>query len=1451
MLDFANVIQLGADGQAITPSIVLAYKSGRKQGVITHVSNYQAAFHMNSADEISFDVTRTINDEDCKLWKSIKNFKLVYIPEYKTNTNDPWYEITVTLDEDNKKVKHINGVHAQEAELSQLRLYDTEINTEDDIARDDYQITKFYDPNNPEGSLLNRILKDKAPHYKIHHVDSSLMPQQRTFSFNGTTIYDALTQDIAKEFNCLFIFGISTEDDGKIHRTVSAYDLYDYCEDCGERGEFGKTCPKCGSTNIQRGYGEDTQVYISRENLSNDITYDGNADNVKNCFHLTAGDDLMTSAVRMCNPNGSAYIWYLSDETRAEMSEALRNKLAEYDKDIAKYNATSTDDGGVALNISADDIAAYNALVKKYQVYDTSIPTLPSPIVGFPTLSECYYDVLDMRNYLQKSLMPKAAARPATTAKKELAALTDAFKGMGVQHLAYFSKSSADSAIQTYARVYYDSAAYKLKISNSTYSNATWNGTITLTSYTDEADTASGAITATFVENYEEYVKDMLDKTMAQHKSDNYGIVALMKQSLDKFKESLKNYCVDSLKIILSVDQSVLDVLIQNGLGDDDQNDTLYTQLYEPYYNKLTAIQQEIQVRDDEIATLQNEDKTGLLDKIVAEHDRVNDMLNIKTYLGDELWTELSSFRREDEYSNSNYISDGLDNAGIVKKAQEFVKAAQTELIKSAISQQTISASLKNLLLLGDDGAQNQTEFDTLSALMSNYQDYVRSFNAPFAAIMQHLALGNWIHFGVDDEVYKLRMSDFSIDYGNIDEIKVTFTDAVLNVANGIISDVKSVLDRAQSMATSYGSTQRQAKQGDASMTLIQNMVANGLDMTNKRIVSSADNQDIVVDEHGMLMRRENDYSDGYSDEQAKLINSGLYYTDDNWAHVKTAVGHFQYYDPEDGKYKDGYGALAQQLVGNLILGNNVGIYNLGGSFKITDDGVKFVTNASKNADGTQKITSFTIARKDSANNEIKQLYIDSDGNVKIAGSSISISDEELPEYLNKKSVSSVDVQYGNSDNSTTAPTEWTANANWKQGKYLWTRTKTVYGDSSVQYSDPSLIAGESGLGVASVVEQYYLSTSNTTAPSDSDTGWADTQQTWVTGRYYWTRSKITWADGTITYTSPTLAVALTSGNQSTDTLDSNLGWEGVFNRLTNGGAIKGLQRDKETGYWMLNADYIKTGGLKANYITSGTIKSDTVIQGGTLIGATIKNASTNPTFSVDSTGKLKATNAEITGTISASTITGGSIEIGNATSKNSSYVKIDQSGNALLKYTDSIGNSIQISNQGILYNAYKSTPSSYGEVHNLIRWQYDSNGGGGVGQGAKQENVLTCQLGAEMGILRPIISFGLDATRSEMNIHAGRVNMSAYGSLNISAYFGSLNINGADSVRLGVLNTTVLKMTSSTVQLFGTYNFTAIYRLNNPKNGAHIFTASNNERNTLRQAGWTDEGVGFWAFSK
>lgn len=69
-------------------------------------------------------------------------------------------------------------------------------------------LTIIYDPTNPEGSALDRILKDKASHYTIVHVDSSIANLQRTFSWDGSTIKGAF-DDIANEVECLFMANLS------------------------------------------------------------------------------------------------------------------------------------------------------------------------------------------------------------------------------------------------------------------------------------------------------------------------------------------------------------------------------------------------------------------------------------------------------------------------------------------------------------------------------------------------------------------------------------------------------------------------------------------------------------------------------------------------------------------------------------------------------------------------------------------------------------------------------------------------------------------------------------------------------------------------------------------------------------------------------------------------------------------------------------------------------------------------------------------------------------------------------------------------------------------------------------------------------------------------------------------------------------------------------------------
>ncbi|WRK54489.1 hypothetical protein SD457_06080 [Coprobacillaceae bacterium CR2/5/TPMF4] len=88
---------------------------------------------------------------------------------------------------------------------------------------------------------------------------------QRSFSFDGVSIYDALNT-IAKEINCIFKFDSTT-------RTINCYDLLSYCYDCEERNEIDDgICPNCNGTNIRKPYGNDSGVFIDTYNLANEIT---------------------------------------------------------------------------------------------------------------------------------------------------------------------------------------------------------------------------------------------------------------------------------------------------------------------------------------------------------------------------------------------------------------------------------------------------------------------------------------------------------------------------------------------------------------------------------------------------------------------------------------------------------------------------------------------------------------------------------------------------------------------------------------------------------------------------------------------------------------------------------------------------------------------------------------------------------------------------------------------------------------------------------------------------------------------------------------------------------------------------------------------------------------------------------------------------------------------------
>jgi len=1043
------------------PTLILAKKNGDKLGKI-NAKAIEVSDNMSDASEITFNVHKEIDGEKDSLWDLITNFKLVYCVEWNC-----WFECTVEIDESNETVKTVFCTRLGQAELSQIMLYNIEINTEADIERDDYVIptvlyrengvlgegitesdVKFYnevkkeDMKLPfegyeEASLLHRILKDKAPHYSVGHVDTNLRYMQREFTFDGISIYDAC-QEIAEELNCLFVFDSCSDENGGIQRTISVYDLESRClnPDCGYRGEFSDVCPECKGIgkdkdgneiiySIDDGYGEDTTIFVTADEIADDIQLTTDTDAMKNCFKLEAGDDLMTATIRNCNPNGSDYIWYLSNEMKADMSDKLVSAIEAYDILYKDYQSDF-------IQLDEALVKKYNDLVDKYNNFmkiddDDKFEKIENPVKGFPALIDAYYNMFDMYLYLESGLMPTVnTARPIV--EEEINKLTtDNLSPVAVNvtstssnPLKATSVSTADNIVLSMAKTIVDSR-YKVKIEDgstlSDYvegsSERVWTGKITLTAYSDDEITGTtDSIQIIVNDDYETFVKNKLDKSLSADDTEDLSVSSLFEKELaanfvtsngDLFKDSdgnnfmigakteesfqyaLKEYSLKRLESFHDACQSCIELLVEQGVSnretwgdkricihcseneelstkivsacpncgydkefilncpecdyigdsvntcencgssDIDYTLDLYTMLYADYAKKLSAIQEEMNIRSNEMSIISgvydadgNVVEDGLqtvIEKIKAE---IQGELDFEKFLGEKLWLEFCSFRREDKYSNDNYISEGKNNAEIITLANEFIETAKKEIYKSAELQCSISASLKNLLVI-----------EKFKPLVNNFR------------------VGNWLRVMVDDRVYKLRLISYTIDYDSLDSISVEFSDVVRS--NSSIKSVKDVLAQASSIATSYPAVQRQAKQGEESNAVVSSWFDSGLDATNVKIVGGADGQCQTWDNHGMLFREYDDATGDYSPEQMKIINSTMAITTDNWKTTKTAVGKYYYVDPETGEMRMAYGVNGETIIGKFILGENLSIQNESGNMKFDGGGLSITSGSGSN----------------------------------------------------------------------------------------------------------------------------------------------------------------------------------------------------------------------------------------------------------------------------------------------------------------------------------------------------------------------------------------------------------------------------------------------------------------------------------------------------------------------
>lgn len=1183
-------VLFNSQGLIETPTLLLQHKNFETigNGGVTNVSGLTYKNNFNDANEVSFKIHKFNDEKKHPLWDSMVDFKIIYIPQLHER-----FEISVTTSEEdpNDVSKSITGTSLCEAELSQITLRNVQINTETDMTNllydENFPTILYRDPEEYDSaenqkiwtkskydylkdktaypteesvivrkksilkhaSLLHRVL-EKAPHYSISYVADTLkkLKTVHEFTFDGTDILSALKDTIADDFHCVFIFNSE-------NRTISVLDLYSTCNNCGYRGDYMDECPECGSNNITNKYGEDTNILINSTNLTTQITLDSNSDSLKNCFYITGTDDAINAAIANVNPNGTQYSYYFSNETLADMPTELQNKLRGYNTLYEEINTTRE------YNLKTDRVAEYNKVINYINTKFASMskddqdkieyPTLISPLVGYPALTSAWYSAMDVYYFLNDSMMPVIDV-DGMGLDDSITAIQDGLKDLGgvaVTGIKTITQSAVKGSVDALVKTFFSASYYDMDITDSLLSDydsstgkRTWSGTITLTSHSqmDENNqylSKSVKITTDVIESTEKYIEQKITRMTNRADDIKDKQITSIKLAEDKFKEQLGYYSLVELNNLKKEFEACRDIAV-DGFTDESvdvqyNNSELKDKYVNFYSGRIVLIQDEIKTRESQIeavnAIYNTEKSTGEIQDIV---NSVKAELDLENYLGEELYMLWYSYRREDDYSNDNYSSTGLDDVTLIKRATELVEAAQKELYKAGNLQYSLSATMGNLLALDE-----------------------------FKPIKDKFEVGNFIKVGIDDKVYSLRLMSYETDFDSIQDMPVEFS-TVEKVYTGY-SDVQSVLDSSRSMATSYSSVKDQTDKSKKTTDTVNDWSDNGINGDNTQFINSSE-QTILINKNGILGRSYDDQLNEFSLKQFKLVNNGMYFTKDGWQSIETGIGRFTYRDI-NGNLVEDYGIIAKTVVGNLIIGKELQIYNEDKSIVIDENGLtidggylkikgtevgsdgKTISEVIIDLDTAQKLVALAQQAADKAQESANQAQASANNAQKTADEVKTVTDNLITETneireLAEKGVDHVTTYFYQSDSATElVGGEWTTNSvTWASGKYVWQKVITYYKDGTDNSQTAKAICisgangqdgkpgedGVKGKGVKSITPQYAISDSNVLQPNE---GWSNKEPEWSEGKYIWTRTLVVYDDNTQETTTPIVSNGLNS----------------------------------------------------------------------------------------------------------------------------------------------------------------------------------------------------------------------------------------------------------------------------------------------------------------------------------
>ena len=317
------------------------------------------------------------------------------------------------------------------------------------------------------------------------------------------------------------------------------------------------------------------------------------------------------------------------------------------------------------------------------------------------------------------------------------------------------------------------------------------------------------------------------------------------------------------------------------------------------------------------------------LDAIDASMEAINGSLAFDSYFTPEELLELDKFIFGNTYTNEYYVlSDIMTDAEVQDLAQELYQQGKTALER--ISQPNYNFDLESVNLL----------------FIKEYMPFIEQF-ALGSIVNAEIREGVWVTPILLEVSFSYEEpDDFSLTWGNRFRLQsdewtwAELNDQVTKTSGGVSANFSDMIKPVRS----------------GQYAEVHEFITSALDAATNNILAG-NNQSIIIDQHGLLgMKASVDESGAvipntYDDEQIKIINNLLCFTDDGWLTTKTALGRI---DLGDGNYT--WGLVAESIFGELIAGDRLYISNEGGTFMVDGSGATLLNS------------SFTIQNETGAN---------------------------------------------------------------------------------------------------------------------------------------------------------------------------------------------------------------------------------------------------------------------------------------------------------------------------------------------------------------------------------------------------------------------------------------------------------------------------------------------------